>query len=70
MTGSPEAVGDTAVQRAIEDAVKEFSSTANMIMAMPEYAAARGATELAWRTDRSESLHKWILSNNWTERVS
>lgn len=49
MTGSPESVGDVAVQKAIEAAVEELGSTANMLTSMPEYVAARGAAELAWR---------------------
>lgn len=49
MTGSPESVGDVALQKAIETAVEEFDSTANILTSMPEYVAARGAVELAWR---------------------
>lgn len=59
MTGNPEAVGDSAVQKAIEDAVKALGSTATMITDMPEYAASRGAAELARRA--------WFLSESDTK---
>lgn len=50
MMGSPDAVGDTAIQKAIEDAVEELGSVVNnMITDMPEYVTSRGAAELAWR---------------------
>jgi hypothetical protein len=50
MMGNPDAVGDTAIQKAIEDAVEELGSAVNnMITDMPEYVASRGAAELAWR---------------------
>jgi hypothetical protein len=55
MTGSPEPVGDIAVQKAIKDAIKEFGAAAEMITKIPDYVASQGAAEIAWR---ALSLHQ------------
>jgi len=46
MTGS---ISSFKVQKAIENAVIEPGWTADMTTSLPEYVAARGAAELAWR---------------------
>ncbi|KAF2200603.1 hypothetical protein GQ43DRAFT_441402 [Delitschia confertaspora ATCC 74209] len=49
MTGDAESVSDSAVQQAVQDAVKELGSGVSILTDMPEDVAARGAAELAWR---------------------
>ncbi|KAF2200639.1 hypothetical protein GQ43DRAFT_481388 [Delitschia confertaspora ATCC 74209] len=49
MTGSEESVQNSEVQEAVKTAVEEMGSAADMLTSLPEYIAARGAAELAWR---------------------
>lgn len=49
MTGNAGSVSNIEVQKAIENAVIELGWTADMTTSLPEYVAARGAAELAWR---------------------
>jgi hypothetical protein len=49
MTGNPESYRDGIARRAVEIAVEEFGSTAEMFTSNPGYVAARGAAQLAWQ---------------------
>lgn len=49
MTGDTEMVTDGPLRMAIEAAIEEFGSKAELLTLMPEFIASRGAAELAWR---------------------
>jgi hypothetical protein len=49
MTGSPKSVEDSEARRVIKDAAETFGFEVNILSTNPEYIAARGAAELAWR---------------------
>jgi hypothetical protein len=49
MTGDAGSVSSIEVQKVIEDAVIELGWMVSMTTSLPEYVAARGAAELAWR---------------------
>jgi hypothetical protein len=48
MTGNPESFRDGKTRSAIDSALKELESPAEMFTSNPEYVAARGAAQLAW----------------------
>lgn len=50
MTGSAESVGREEIRAAIAEAVRLFGFQARILYSDPEYVAARGAAEIAWRT--------------------
>ncbi|KAH6868639.1 hypothetical protein BKA58DRAFT_441081 [Alternaria rosae] len=50
MTGSAESVGREEIRAAIAEAVRLFGFQVRILYSDPEYVAARGAAEIAWRT--------------------
>jgi hypothetical protein len=66
LTGDPEAYEDGRVQRAVEDAVKEFGapkggSRAEILFENPQYVSARGAADMAWRSAAFEAWDRYEL---------
>ncbi len=55
MTG--ESADEVAVQVLIRAVVEEFASAVEMLTSHPEYVAARGAAELAWRAEKFEQAN-------------
>ncbi|KAJ4293387.1 hypothetical protein N0V90_008670 [Kalmusia sp. IMI 367209] len=49
MTGRPDRVSDSAFQRAITDGIEALGFEVDLLDNNPDYIAARGAAELAWR---------------------
>jgi hypothetical protein len=61
MTGNPESYRDGIARKAVENAVEEFGSTAEMFTSNPDYVAARGAAQLAWQGWlREYKLSGWL----------
>jgi hypothetical protein len=61
MTGNTENYRDGIARKAVENAVEEFGSTAEMFTSNPDYVAARGAAQLAWQGWlREYKLSGWL----------